>query len=111
MEELRLAQQILEDALSIATTYELGEISALEIMKGEHNTVDQKKFLELFRSISKDTPMATSLIFINSVKAKYFCTDCAEYHVQDYGRLCPYCGSDRVSLLGGYGFYLESLIC
>lgn len=111
MEELRLAQCILEAALSVSAIYELDEICVLEITKGEYSTIDEEKFLHIFEAISQDTPLSGCLICINPTKAKYYCSDCTEYHMQESSRLCPFCGSDRIKLLGGYGFYLDRILC
>lgn len=111
LEELRLAQSILEAALSVTAAHELGEVCGLEIIRGEYSGVDEDKFLQVFTSISKGTPLSGCTVCIKPVAAKYFCADCAEYHLQEVGRLCPFCGSEHTTLLGGHGFYLESVLC
>lgn len=111
MEELRLAQYILEAALSVATIYEPAQICVLEITKGEYSTVDQERFVHIFESISKQTPLSGCLVCITVVRAKYYCPDCAQYHMQEAGRLCPFCGAEGTSLLGGHGFYLDRVLC
>lgn len=103
MHELGIVFHILKEAEDVAKANNVSEISAVVLDIGEVSGIVNDYLVDCWNWAKKKTDaLKNSELKINTIKAKTFCEDCKkEYDTIRYGKVCPFCKSDRTYLVVG----------
>lgn len=111
MHELSITEQIAEIAIRHGEKNAAEKITDLYLVIGELSTVIDDSVQFYWDLITKDTICAGSKLHFQRIPAKFRCLDCGkEYQMVD-GELtpCPSCQSNKMEILEGKEFHLDSI--
>jgi hydrogenase nickel incorporation protein HypA/HybF len=111
MHELSITQQILDIALKHGKENQAEKITDLYLVIGELSSVIDESVQFYWEMIAKNTTCEDAKLHFVRKPAIFKCLDCSlEYHLNN-GELapCPTCQSNRMDILQGKEFHLESI--
>ena len=104
MHELGIVFHILRTVNEVAEKNELKEISSVTLELGEVSGVVPELLTDCWQwAVKKETgAVHEAALLIEPIEAVTLCTDCQKiYSTVQYGRVCPYCGSENTFLQTG----------
>ena len=111
MHELAITEQIADIAIRHGEENAAEKITDLYLVIGELSTVIDDSVVFYWDLITEDTICAGATLHFQRIPAKFLCQDCGkEYQMVD-GDLtpCPYCQSNKMEILQGKEFHLDSI--
>ena len=103
MHELSVVLHIAKTLDELAEENRLSRIGSVTLQVGEVSGIMTDYFTECWDYFKKKHPLLSdSQLKLETLPAVTFCEGCRqEYETVRYGRICPYCGSERTYLLTG----------
>ncbi|MBQ8526473.1 MAG: hydrogenase maturation nickel metallochaperone HypA [Clostridia bacterium] len=110
MHELSVTQSILNIALSEGEKHNAKKITKIKIALGTVSGMVPDCVQEYFNIISEDTIAHKAELSFRKIPVTFRCSVCgAEFDVDKISFKCTLCGSNRVKMLTGREFYVESI--
>ena len=111
MHELGVVFHCIKEVYEIATKNKVSRVNSVTIQLGEVSTVIPELFEDCWNwAVKKETVLKDAKIHIERINAITFCEDCRkEYPTVEYGRTCPFCGSERTYLVQGNEFMIKEI--
>ena len=110
MHELPITQSILNIALSEAKKNNAAKVTKIKIALGVMCGMVPECIQEYFNLISEDTIAYKAELVFRKIPVTFRCAECGEEFSCDRIRFrCDKCGSNRVKMLSGREFYVESI--
>ena len=112
MHELGVVFHIIKSVNKIAFENDVKRISAVSIELGEVSSVIPYYLEDCWNwAVKKETVLKDAKLIIETIPAVTYCEDCQKtYETVKYGKICPYCGSERTYLLRGNEFILKNVV-
>ncbi len=104
MHELGVVFHIIKKVDKIALENNVKSVKSLTLEIGEVSMIVPTYFVDCFNwaKVNRSTYMHDCKLIINEIKAFTKCTSCnKEYETVKYGRICPYCNSNKTFLVCG----------
>lgn len=103
MHELGIVFHIIKSMEAIAQENELSEIASVTLELGEVSTVIPSYLIKCWKwAVDKSELLKGSELKIETIAAVTYCETCRNtYRTVAYGKICPYCHSERTYLLRG----------
>lgn len=110
MHELSVTQSILDISLSEAKKYNAKKINEIRISIGVMAGMVPECIQEYFNLISEGTVAHNAKLTFKKIPVTFVCSECGEKYSADKIRLrCDKCGTNRVKILSGKEFFVESI--
>jgi hydrogenase nickel incorporation protein HypA/HybF len=110
MHELAVTQSILELALKNANQAHATEVTDINLVIGKLSSIVDDSVQFYWELIAKDTICEKAILHFERIPAKLRCQDCSTEYTLDADLIpCPNCGSNRVTILTGNEFRVESI--
>lgn len=111
MHELGVVFHCIKEVNEIAAENKVARVNSVTIQLGEVSTVIPELFEDCWNwAVKKETVLKDAKIHIERINAISFCEDCRkEYPTVEYGRTCPFCGSERTYLVQGNEFMIKEI--
>lgn len=110
MHELAVTESILDIALAHAKKAEAIQVTAINIVMGRLTTIVDDSVQFYWDIISQDTICAGAKLNFERIPAQLACLNCGnQYTLADELTPCPQCQSDRVKVIAGENFHLDSI--
>lgn len=110
MHELKITESILEIALRHALPARAKSITDVYLVIGQLSSVVDDSVQFYWEIIARDTLAASAELHFRRVPAEFACMDCQRRYGMDGAELaCPECGSNRIKVVSGEEFYVESI--
>ena len=111
MHELGVVFHCIKEVNEIAAENKVARVNSVTIQLGEVSTVIPELFEDCWNwAVKKETVLKDAKIHIERINAITFCEDCRkEYPTVEYGRTCPFCGSERTYLVQGNEFMIKEI--
>ena len=111
MHELGVVFHCIKEVNEIAAENRVARVNSVTIQLGEVSTVIPELFEDCWNwAVKKETVLKDAKIHIERINAITFCEDCRkEYPTVEYGRTCPFCGSERTYLVQGNEFMIKEI--
>ena len=112
MHELGVVFHIIKSVNKIAAENDVSRVAAVTIELGEVSSVIPYYLKDCWDwAVKKETVLKDAELIVEPIKAETFCEDCQKtYPTVEYGKICPFCGSDRTYLLKGNEFILKNIV-
>lgn len=103
MHELGIVFHIIKGVKKTAKENELTEIASVTVELGQVSAVVPHYLTDCWRwAADKEELLRGSELKIEEIPAVTYCEACGKtYSTVEYGKICPYCGSERTYLLQG----------
>ena len=109
LHELSLISEMMDLVLSDAKSKGIRKITRVELRVGEFSGAYPHALREAFAVVSRGTPMEEAELVIEEVPAEFRCRNCGTaLRPRESGWACPSCGSQDVSLEGGFELEVRS---
>ena len=112
MHELGVVFHVIKTVEGVAKENELTEIKSVTIELGEVSAVIDSYLLNCWKwaVVNRSEIMKDAELVIEKLPAITYCEDCEQtYGTVEYGRICPYCGSEHTYLLQGNEFMIKEI--
>ena len=111
MHELGVVFHCIKEVNEIAAENKVARVNSVTIQLGEVSTVIPELFEDCWNwAVKKETVLKDAKIHIERINAITFCEDCRkEYPTVEYGRTCPFCGSEKTYLVQGNEFMIKEI--
>ena len=110
MHELAVTTSLLELAIQHAKTVHASHISHLYLVVGQLSSVIDDSVTFYWNIVCKDSIAEGSQLHFRRIPAQFQCSDCqVVYPLKGDDFTCPSCGSERIHIIAGEEFYLESI--
>ena len=111
MHELGVVFHTLDTVKRIADENNVKRVASITVEIGEVSTVIPDLFEDCWNwAVKKETVLKDAGVKIERIPALTYCEDCKkEYGTLEYGKECPYCGSDRTYLLQGNEIIIKEI--
>ncbi len=110
MHELAVTQSILDLALKNAKQANATQVTDINLVIGKLSSIVDDSVQFYWELIAKDTICEKAILHFERIPARLLCQDCKiEYTLDSELTPCPSCGSNRVNILTGNEFRLESI--
>ena len=111
MHELGVVFHCIKEVNEIAAENKVARVNSVTIHLGEVSTVIPELFEDCWNwAVKKETVLKDAKIHIERINAITFFEDCRkEYPTGEYGRTCPFCGSERTYLVQGNEFMIKEI--
>jgi len=110
MHELAITESILSIATKHALDADAAAVSDIHILIGRLSSIIDDSVQFYWEIIAKGTICEKSLLHFQRVPARLECQSCGTgYEIGKDMSLCPKCGSDKVIILTGNEFRVESI--
>ena len=110
MHELAITESILEIALRHAEQAQAERVSALHVVVGQLSSIVDDSVQFYWDIISENTIAAGAVLDFQRIPIELVCLDCGNQYtpgVEDFS--CPSCRSERIKVVSGEEFYLDSI--
>jgi hydrogenase nickel incorporation protein HypA/HybF len=101
MHELSLALGIIDGVLEEAERRGGLKVETVHVRVGRLSGVDTDALRFAYQAAQQETPLASSRLEIEDVKAVIFCPTCAQEREAEAGMFCPRCGSPASRIVRG----------
>ncbi len=110
MHELSVTESLLEIAQRHAAQAGARRVTDLYLVIGRLASIVDDSVQFYWDAISQGTICEGAKLHFERVPAKLFCLNCGETYLMPQDLIpCPKCGSDRVKVLNGTEFHLDSI--
>jgi Hydrogenase expression/synthesis hypA family. len=111
MHELGIVFHIINTVERVGQENNLTSVSSVTLQLGEVSGVIQKELTDCWNwAVRKTELLRDARLNIETIPAYTMCEDCKNtYETVSYGRICPYCGSERTFLIQGNEIYLKEI--
>ena len=111
MHELGVVFHIIDDVTDVGRQNNLSEIDSVTLQLGTVSSVIPEYLTDCWQWAVKRTELlARARLIIEPIEAVTFCEDCKKsYDTIRYGRICPFCESERTYLLQGNEFMIKEI--
>jgi len=110
MHELALAKGIIDIVRSESKKQGFSRVLEINLKIGEFSGIIPECLEEFFPIAAKGSPAEGARLVNELVKASFSCPDCGHEGAADRKRhCCESCGSERIKMISGREFYVESL--
>jgi hydrogenase nickel incorporation protein HypA/HybF len=110
MHELSVTESLLEIAQRHAAQAGARRVTDLYLVIGRLASIVDDSVQFYWDSLSQGTICEGARLHFERLPAKLMCLNCGEtYLLEEDLAPCPKCGSDRVQVLGGTEFHLDSI--
>ena len=111
MHELGVVFHTLDTVKRIAEENNVKRVASITVEIGEVSTVIPDLFEDCWNwAVKKETVLKDAGVKIERIPALTYCEDCKkEYGTLEYGKVCPYCGSERTYLLQGNEIIIKEI--
>lgn len=111
MHELGVVFHCIDQVNKIAAENNVKKINSVTVEIGEVSTVIPALFEDCWSwAVKKETVLKDAKIKVEVIKAITYCEDCkGEYPTVQYGKVCPYCKSERTYLLTGNELIIKEI--
>lgn len=110
MHELSVTEGILNTALDEARKCGASRIIRIDLIMGELSGVVPECVQEYFDLLSEETAAYGARLHFTSLPAMLRCRECGSESRMEHMRLrCPVCFGEKVDIIQGKEFYLESM--
>lgn len=112
MHELGVVFHVIKSVNKIAAENNVAKVTAVTIELGEVSTVIPEYLQDCWKwAVGKETVMKDAELVVERITAETFCEDCKQiYSTVEYGKVCPYCGSEHTYLVRGNEFILKNIV-
>lgn len=112
MHELGIVFHIIKEVESIAVENNVKKIKSVTLDIGEVSTVVCSYLEDCWNwAVKKSEILQDAKLQINTIKAVTICEDCKkEYPTAQYGKTCPYCGSENTYLKCGNETIIKEIL-
>jgi len=108
--ELSVTQNLLELTLRHAAQAGAARVTELHLVIGELSSFVDESVQFYWDIVAKGTPAEGAALRFRRVAAALRCEDCAhEFPLDRREFVCPACGGQRIRVVGGDEFFLESI--
>ena len=112
MHELSIASNLIDIVSDAIEGQDVSRVTSLRIVIGEMSNVVPDCLSFAFEVVSKGTVAEDARLDFERKPLIARCQDCGkEFPVQGYLFLCPECQSQRIEVISGKEFFLESIEC
>lgn len=111
MHELGVVFHTLETVRRIVKENNVKRVASVTVEIGEVSTVLPYLFEDCWNwAVKKEIELKDAKVKIERIPAITFCEDCKkEYGTVEYGRICPYCNSEKTYLLQGNEIIIKEI--
>lgn len=102
MHEMSIAESIIGIIQETLDSRDHPKLLSVIVEIGELTAVVPESLLFCFDALIEETPYKGARLIIREVPLTGKCEDCGhEFHIENYAFVCPACGSNRITVLGG----------
>jgi hydrogenase nickel incorporation protein HypA/HybF len=103
MHELGIVFHVIKSVEQVAKENNLTDVASVTMEIGEVSTVIPDYLKDCWKwAIKKSDLLSKADLIMETIPAVTFCEECEKtYETVEYGKICPYCGSERTYLLRG----------
>jgi hydrogenase nickel incorporation protein HypA/HybF len=110
MHELAVTESILEIAQTHAANAGANQVTDIHIVVGQLSSIVDDSVQFYWEVIARDTICEKAILHFNRIPAELRCEECdSHYLLSQELTPCPNCGSNRVKILSGNEFRVESI--
>lgn len=112
MHELGVVFHVIKTVEEVAEENQLTEIEAVTLQLGEVSGVVESYLQNCWKwAVEKKSEiLKDSALVVETIPAITLCEDCGKtYGTVEYGKICPYCGSQRTYLQQGNEFLIKEI--
>ncbi|MBP3713028.1 MAG: hydrogenase maturation nickel metallochaperone HypA [Bacilli bacterium] len=111
MHELGIVFSVIQQVEKAAKENDVKKVKKVTLEVGEVSTIVPSYFEDCWKwSIKKSEVMNECELEMIIIKAGTYCEDCGKtYSTTQYGKKCPYCGSEKTYLYTGKDVVIKSL--
>lgn len=110
MHELAVTESILDIAKSHAAIAGAIQVTDIHIVVGQLSSIIDDSIQFYWDMIAKDTICEKAILHFERIPATLLCENCSsKYQLEKELTPCPTCGSNRVKILSGNEFRVDSI--
>ena len=111
MHELGVTFHIMDHLEKVAKENQVTHIHSVTLELGEVSTVIESYLQNCWTWAAKKRPLfADAKLIVETLPAITYCESCEKtYPTVEYGKICPYCGSERTYLVQGSEFNIKEI--
>ena len=111
MHELGVTFHIMDHLEKVAEENQVTHIHSVTLELGEVSTVIESYLQNCWTWAAKKRPrFADAKLIVETLPAITYCESCEKtYPTVEYGKICPYCGSERTYLVQGSEFNIKEI--
>lgn len=112
MHELGVVFHIIKSVKKVAAENDLKEIASVTVEIGEVSTVIPAYLTDCWKWAAgkEDGLLKESKLIVETLPGITYCEDCEKtYSTVEYGKICPYCQSERTYLIQGNEFNIREI--
>lgn len=111
MHELGIVFHIIDSLEEVGKENQLSSVSNVTLEIGEVSGVMDSYLKDCWRwAADKSELLKGSELVIEQIPAVTFCEDCGKtYGTVEYGKICPFCDSDKTYLVSGNEFMIKEI--
>lgn len=111
MHELGVTFHIMDSLEKTAAENNVEEITKVTLELGEVSTVIESYLINCWKWAAKKRPLFEhSELIVEKLPAITYCEDCQEtYPTTRFGKICPYCQSEKTYLVQGNEFNIKEI--
>jgi hydrogenase nickel incorporation protein HypA/HybF len=110
MHEFPVTQSILDIALRHAQSAGASQILRINITVGDLASIVDDSVQFYWDIISKDTPAEGAKLVFTRLPITLLCLNCNQQYIPEGDSFyCPICESNKIKVIGGQEFFLESI--
>ena len=111
MHELGIVFHVIDSVNQIAGENGVSKVQSVTVEIGEVSLVVPELFEDCWKwAVKKQTVLHDAALRMETIRAVTFCENCKQqYPTVEYGKICPYCGSEKTFLLTGNEFNIKEI--
>lgn len=111
MHELGIVFHCIDQVNRIAAENNIKKVDSVVVELGEVSTVIPYFFEDCWNwAVKKETVLKDAAIIIEKIDAVTHCENCGKnYPTVEYGKICPYCKSEKTYLLTGNEIIIKQI--
>lgn len=111
MHELGVVFHVIDDVKEIALENKASHINSVTLEVGEVSGIIESYLTDCWNwAVTKHEIMTDCKLIVEQIDAVTFCEGCEKtYPTVKYGKICPYCKSEKTYLLTGNEFNIKEI--
>ncbi len=111
MHELGVVFYVIDDVEKVAKENNVEHVHSVTVELGEVSTVIPEYLIDCWNWARQKHEILTDCeLRVERIEAITYCESCMKnYRTVDYGKICPYCGSEKTFLIKGNEFNLKEI--
>lgn len=112
MHELGVVFHVIKMEEGLCEENSLTEVNSVTLQLGEVSSVIEEYLHDVWKwaVLKKSTHMKEAKLLVETIPAISYCENCGQkYSTIQYGKLCPFCGSEKTFLLQGNEFNIKEI--